>query len=118
MRDNNRVIIFRFLARNFPMTATNIVTPFFLSDRVQPFPPQTELMPKQAAEFLCVSEPFLLELLDSGEIVSRNLDGQRMVVWDSLLKYDLEMSQRQNAALDELVQLSEEMGLYDDESCL
>jgi hypothetical protein len=112
MRNNNGVIIFRFLARNFLMTATNTVTPFFLSDRVQPLPPQTELTPEQAAEFLCVSEPFLLELLDSGEIVSRNLDGQRMVAWDSLLKYEQETKQLQYIGLTELVQDAQEMGLY------
>ncbi|GHT42902.1 hypothetical protein FACS189454_09760 [Planctomycetales bacterium] len=96
------------------MTATNIAMPFYLPDTGRILPPQTELTPEQAAEFLCVSESFMLELLDSGEIESRNEGKQRQVALRSLVKYDQKWAQQQTAALDKLIQLSEEMGLYDD----
>lgn len=96
------------------MTTTDIATPFCFSKLEQMFPSQTELTPEQAAEFLCVSESFLLELLNSGEIESRNEGGQLLVVLRSLVKYDQDWTQRQKDALDKLVRLSEEMGLYDD----
>lgn len=76
---------------------------------------QTELTVSQAAEFLCVSEDYLTGLLDSGEIESKFSGGCRMVAMDSLLDYDQKATERQQESFDEVIRLSEEMGLYDDQ---
>ena len=77
-------------------------------------PRQTELTLSQAANFLCVSEDYLTGLLDSQKIESVFEHGCRRVAVDSLLEYDKEATRQQNVAFDEVVRLSEEMGLYDD----
>lgn len=72
-----------------------------------------ELTIAQAAEFLCVSKEHLNDLLDSGQVAYRQLGRYRMVMLDSLLEYDREDSVHRHAALTELMEVSQEMGLYD-----
>lgn len=75
---------------------------------------QAELTLSQSAEFLRVSENYLIGLLDSGEIESRFLNGFRVVPMNSLIEYDVKETRRQYEALGEVIRLSQEMGLYDD----
>ena len=77
-------------------------------------PCHTELTLSQAAEFLCVSEDYMTDLLDSGQIESRFVEDCHMVAVDSLLDYDKEATKQQKEAYREVVRLSEEMGLYDE----
>lgn len=102
---------------SLPDTVKNFVDMLSALAEGQPvsaIPRQTELTLSQAAEFLCVSEDYLTGLLDSGEIESKFSGGCRMVAMDSLLDYDKKATERQHAAFDEVIRLSEEMGLYDD----
>jgi hypothetical protein len=52
-------------------------------------------------------------LLDAGYFVYRQENGERLVQMDSLLEFEQEQ-ERGHAALDEMVRLDQEMGLYDD----
>lgn len=72
-----------------------------------------ELPIEQAADLLGILEPELNELLDTGEIESRLLGGERMVIAESLYQYRQEMKRLQNEGLDELVRQAEELGLYE-----
>jgi hypothetical protein len=67
----------------------------------------------QAGTFLRMSERHLNDLLDAGEIKSRLVGNERMVLRDSLLAFEQER-ERLRTALDTIVQDSQEMGLYDD----
>ena len=75
-------------------------------------PLQTELTLPQAAEFLGVSEPFLLNLLDSGKIASRTANGQPFTLLQDVLEYKQERKRRRLEAVDELVKESQRLDLY------
>jgi len=74
-------------------------------------PLHAELTTQQAAEILNVSRPFVVKMLDEGRIAYRLVGAHRRIRADSLLEYQRENDARGRAAADELVGLSQEMGL-------
>jgi excisionase family DNA binding protein len=77
------------------------------------YPESSELTTKQAAEVLGVSRPFLIRVLEAGDIPFRKVGRHRRVLMKDVLAYKKTMQVKSRAALDELVKLSEEMGGYD-----
>jgi excisionase family DNA binding protein len=77
------------------------------------YPESSELTTKQAAEVLGVSRPFLIRVLETGDIPFRKVGRHRRVLMKDVLTYKQSMQVKSRAALDELVKLSEEMGGYD-----
>ncbi len=77
------------------------------------YPESSELTTKQAAEVLGVSRPFLIRVLEAGDIPFRKVGRHRRVLMKDVLAYKQTMQVKSRAALDELVKLSEEMGGYD-----
>ena len=67
----------------------------------------------QAAEFLDVSEDCVDGLLDLGVLEYRQDGGHRLINRDELFGYAQRWARRR-AALDEMVRMNQEMGLYDD----
>ena len=85
----------------------------FAEERTISFVPRpTELPLPDAAEFLCVSERYLAELLDSGEVDSRHVGGRRMVDLKDVLDYKERKKNLRLAVLAELVKESQETGAY------
>ncbi|MFI2026885.1 helix-turn-helix domain-containing protein [Streptomyces buecherae] len=74
-------------------------------------PSDAELTTQQAADMLHVSRPFLIGLLDAGEIEYRTVGTHRRITASSLLEYQREDDRRRRLAADELTKLGQEMGM-------
>jgi excisionase family DNA binding protein len=75
-------------------------------------PDSAELTTQQAAEFLNVSRPYLIKLVETGEIPFRLVGTHRRVRFRDLREYKNRDDLQRRRAADELTQLSEELGLY------
>jgi len=73
-------------------------------------PAHAELTTQQAADILNVSRPYLIGLLESGEIEHRKVGKHRRVKMESLMDYVRRDDQRRREAADELTALTQEMG--------
>lgn len=74
-------------------------------------PGHAELTTQQAADLLGVSRPYLIGVLDAGDIEYRLVGRHRRIQASSLMNYLRRDDQRRRAAADELTQLTQEMGL-------
>jgi excisionase family DNA binding protein len=79
---------------------------------VNVIPDTAELTTQQAAEFLNVSRPYLIKLLESGEIPFRLVGRHRRVKFRDLSGYKSRDDLARRRAADELTQLTQELGLY------
>jgi len=74
-------------------------------------PSNAELTTQQAADLLNVSRPYLIGLLKEGKIDHRLVGTHRRIVAASLLEYQRKDDASRRLAADELVALTQEMGL-------
>src|SRR5688572_21318348 len=72
-----------------------------------------EVTPTQAAELLALPRRYLETLLDEGTIPSTGADEMRRIKLTDLLAYRQVEDAQREAAMTELVRLSEELGLYE-----
>lgn len=83
-------------------------------------PPNNENLQKiqtvttvQAAEILNVSQPYLISLISNGEIPSHELETEKKIFLKDLLEYKKVRDAKRKEGLQELTNLSQELGLYD-----
>jgi excisionase family DNA binding protein len=79
---------------------------------VSVMPHTAELTTQQAAEFLNVSRPYVVKLLESGEIPFRLVGTHRRVRFRDLSDYKSRDDLARRRAADQLTQLTQELGLY------
>ncbi|CAN5221729.1 helix-turn-helix domain-containing protein [soil metagenome] len=75
---------------------------------------QPEITTQQAADLLNVSRPYVVKLVEEGTIPSRKVGPRRLLLLDDVAEYKKQMYGKRLNALNQLTQLSEDLGMYDD----
>jgi excisionase family DNA binding protein len=70
-----------------------------------------ELTTQEAADLLNISRPSLIQLLDDGRIAYRRLGTHRRIPLEDVLAFKADNYAKRKAALDELSNLHQELGL-------
>ncbi len=80
---------------------------------VMVFPQHTELTTMEAADILNVSRPYLIKLLEAGDIPYHKVGRHRRIRLEDVMQYKQEIDLRREEILDQMVAEAEELGLYD-----
>ncbi|MBR9653550.1 helix-turn-helix domain-containing protein [Thalassovita aquimarina] len=75
-------------------------------------PVKAELTTKQAADYLNVSRPHLVKLLEQGDIPFHKVGRHRRILAENLFAYRDKRNDERKSALDELAELDREAGLF------
>ena len=73
-------------------------------------PTSMELTTVQAAEFLRVSRPYLIKLIDQNEIDCRLVGTHRRIKLEDLIEYGAKLARDSEAAREELTKTAQELG--------
>ena len=74
-------------------------------------PIEAEVRTQQAAEMLNVSRPYLVSLLETGEIPYRNVGRYRRIRYQDILDYQSRRVHRRKETMDELVSQAQELNM-------
>ena len=80
-------------------------------DAVAVVPLHTEMTTQQAADFLNVSRPYLITLLERGELRYTKVGTHRRIQFKELIAYKDKIRQQSSDAMDELVKIAQENNL-------
>ncbi len=74
-------------------------------------PTQTEITTQQAADLLNVSRPYLVGMIDRGELPARKVGNQRRLPLKDVLAYKADNRAKRLDALREMTEIDQELGL-------
>jgi excisionase family DNA binding protein len=89
-----------------------LLTELAKGNAVTLMPLHAELTSQEAADLLNVSRPFLVSLLESGQLPHHKVGTHRRVRFADLLTYKRRRDAESEAAMSELAALSQDMKLY------
>ncbi|MFH7029934.1 MAG: helix-turn-helix domain-containing protein [Heteroscytonema crispum UTEX LB 1556] len=92
-----------------------VVHAFVSGQAISIVPQEREITTQQAADFLNVSRPYLIKLLEQGEIPYIMVGSHRRVRFEDLMKYKQQRDANRSQLLQQLIEMSEEAGLYEDD---
>lgn len=76
-------------------------------------PQNHELTTQEAAQFLNVSRPFVIKEIDAGRLACRRVGRHRRIEFEELLRYQKRCREASDQALQELTDLSQQLGMDD-----
>src|SRR5690554_2883444 len=76
-------------------------------------PLATEVTTQSAAEILGCSRPYLVKLLEEGQIEYTKIGKHRRIKYEDVIDYKKKMKEEQKNRLIEMMNKDEELGLYD-----
>ncbi|MFL5702020.1 MAG: helix-turn-helix domain-containing protein [Ktedonobacteraceae bacterium] len=77
--------------------------------------PETKtLTTQEAADVLGVSRPYLIKLLDQHKMPYTRLGLHRRILFSDLMRYREQRDRERERALDDIAQMSQDLGMYDD----
>lgn len=76
-------------------------------------PANKEVTTQEAADLLNVSRPFLIKLLEEGKIPFIKVGTHRRIRFSDLMDYKQRRDEKRERALEEIAQVSQELGIYD-----
>ena len=82
------------------------------SERADTSTPQQDMTTQQAADYLNVSRPYVVKLVDSGKLPGFKVGSHRRLRRGDVIKYKAMRDREAEQALEELTSLTEELGLY------
>lgn len=88
-----------------------VLTEMAQGNAISVVPVHAELTTQEAANFLNVSRPFLIKLIESQKIKCRRVGTHRRVRLSDLIKFKQEEGVRQDDAMDKLVQQAQDLNL-------
>ena len=74
-------------------------------------PDKAELTTQEAADYLNVSRPYVVKLVERGQLAARLVGTHRRIAFEDLLRFDTADRQQRRAALDALSSIDQELGL-------
>lgn len=90
-----------------------IVHHMMLGRAITIVPINQELTTQEAADILNVSRPYLVKLLEDGQIPFNKVGTHRRIRFSDLMAYKKQRDAERTRGLAELTQMSQEFGLYD-----
>ncbi|MDP2205955.1 MAG: excisionase family DNA-binding protein [Alphaproteobacteria bacterium] len=89
----------------------DILSSMAKGDAIALIPMHAEMTTQQGADFLNVSRPYLIGLLEEGTIPYRKVGTHRRVLFEDLVKYKEEIDSARSASLDALTVETQKLGL-------
>ncbi len=89
----------------------DVLTQLGQGHAVMLLPQRAELTTQEAADYLNVSRPYVVGLIEQHKLPARKVGTRRRIAFEDLVRFDEQDRARRRVALDELARIDQELGL-------